>query len=402
MNEHPHYWHDPLKNRFDITIESILEANGQSFIRIREPVVKPMGGGQAGDRGFIEISGRSLEFIDTILQDDEITLVMKMAPPKKGEAVLTINMAWRKAMMKNHTSEHLFVKAITKKHPGIDLGKIWVDGNHGTIILEGMPIMIEDILNAETEVQQCIAGAIPVITKIVSAGEIDESVRAREGVTTKHDFLRIVEIGDFDSSACSGLHVINTSEVIVFKVLDIKKEDSSTHIEFISGEKAVETLLELFNTALRRKDTYPFELQQLGAVLDKAKNLQDAYEEALQKIAQLMIDGPQREKIGEVEFWHEYLPGFDTNTMRKIMKEIKMNSAAIIFFFAPGDKSNLVFWTKNMPEEASFYIQETVTQLGGRGGGSKDSFTGGFTEVSDPYRLYQDIVNRVRSTIRTG
>jgi alanyl-tRNA synthetase len=401
MTEYPHYWQDPLKEQFDITVESIIEANGHTFVKIREPVVKPMGGGQAGDHGYIKISGSSFEFIDTVFQDDELRLLMKRVPPKTGDAVLFIDMIWRKAMMKNHTSEHLFVGSLKKKYPGINLGKIWIDGNHGTIVLEGMSVKTEDILETESQVQQRIAEAIPVMTKILPASEIDESVRAREGIISKHETLRIVEVGDFDSSACSGIHVTNTSEILVFKVIDIKDYDNSTHIEFISGEKAIESLLDLFNAALKRKNSYPFELHQLGAVLDKAKNLQEAYEMALQKIVQLMTNGPQKERVGEVEFWHEYLPGFDANTMRSILKEIKMDSVSIILFFAPGDKSNIVFWTKNMPNEASFYIQESITQLGGRGGGSKDSFTGGFTEVNDPFGLYQEIVNRVRNKIRT-
>jgi len=399
MSEHPHYWKDPLKGCFNIIIESIIEANGHTFVKIREQVVKPSSGGQAGDRGYIQINEGTFEFIDTILQDDKPQLLMKMVPSKTEKAVLVIDMTWRKAMMRNHTAEHLFVGILKKKYPGIDLGKIWIDGDHGTIVLNGNPLTIDEILEAESQVQEHIAEAIPVLTKIVPASDIDESVRAREGVTSKHDMIRIVKVGDLDSSACSGIHVINTSDIRVFKVIDIKSHENSTHIEFISGENAVNALLEVYNAALRRKNAYPFELQQLGAVLDKSKNLHEAYEGVLQKIVQLMTDGPHKESVGEVVFWHECLPGFDANTMRNIMKEINTDEASIILFLAPGDKTNLVLWTKNMPKDASYYIQDIVTELGGRGGGSKDSFTGGFTDVTNPFDLYQEIVNRVKSKI---
>ncbi len=400
MSEHPHYWYDPLKDCFNVTIESIMEADGHTFVKIRERVVKPSGGGQAGDHGFIQVNGDTFEFIDTVLIDDEPKLLMKKTPQKKGKSILVIDRAWRKAMMRNHTSEHLFVGIMKKKFPDIDLGKIWIDGYHGSIILNGNPLTIDEILDVESQVQRHITEAIPVQTKIVPSSEVDESVRAREGITSKHNTIRVVEVGNLDSSACAGIHVTNTSDIHVFKVVDIKYQNDGTHIEFITNQNAVNALFEVYNSALRRKNSYPFELQQLGAVLDKSKNQQEAHEMALQIIIQLMTEGPHKERLGDVDFWHEYLPGFDTNTMRNIMREIKTNTAAIILFLAPGEKTNLVLWTKNMPKDASHYIQDIVADLGGRGGGRKDSFTGGFTDVTNPLNLYQEIVDRVRSKIR--
>jgi alanyl-tRNA synthetase len=400
MNEYPYYWQDPLKERFDITIESILETNGHNFVKISEPAVKPSGGGQAGDRGYIQIKERSYKFIDTVLQDNNIILLMKQAPQERGKAVLNIDMEWRNSMMRNHTSEHLFVGILKKKNPSIDLGKIWIDGNHGTIVLEGNQLTTDEILEAESQVQRHITEALPVLTEIVPASELDETVRAREGITSMHDTIRVVNVGDLDRSACSGIHVTNTSEIRVFKVIDIKNHGDTTHIEFISGENAVGTLLDVYNAALRRKYTYPFELQQMGAVLDKAKSLQEAYEGTLQVIVQLITEGPHKERIGDIEFLHEYLPGFNGSSMRNIMKELKMDTSSIILFFAPGDKTNLVLWTKDMPKDASCYIQDIVSEFGGRGGGSKESYTGGFTNVNSPFDLYQEIISRIRDKIR--
>jgi alanyl-tRNA synthetase len=399
MDEYRYYWQDPLTMRFDVTIASIIEANGQTFIKINEPMVKPSGGGQAGDRGFIEINGKAFEFIDTILQNDNTLLLMKHAPKGGEKAVLTIDMEWRMSMMRNHTSEHLFVGILKKKHQHLNLGRIWIDGDHGSISLQGTPLTYDDILEAESQVQKQIAKQIPVVTRIVSASEVDESVRAREGVTSKHETIRIVNVGDIDSSACSGIHVTNTSEIQAFKIIDIKTHAYETHIEFVSGEVAIDILVDLFNMVLLRMYSYPFELEQLGAVLDKAKSLQESYEEALQKIVELMKAGPQKEEINNVEFWHEYLPGFDTSTMREILKGLKVERPSVILFFAPGVKVNLVLWTKDMPKDAAYYIQDIVMSLGGRGGGSRESYTGGFTDVKNPLRLYQEIVNKVRNKL---
>ncbi|TFG31536.1 hypothetical protein EU528_05920 [Candidatus Thorarchaeota archaeon] len=400
MSLQPYYWSDPMQEQFDVEIESILEANGHFHITINEPIVKPAGGGQAGDRGVLILGEKKYEFIDTILHDGHTVLVMKNSPTRgKGKAILKLDMTWRKAMMTNHTSEHIFVGAMKRKYPEIKLGKIWIDGFHGTVVLEGKIIPLEKILEIEDEVNGLIRDSISVTTKVVSADEVDESVRAREGVTSKNEIIRLVNVGEFDSSACSGIHVTNTNEIRMFKIIDVKPQDRNTHIEFISGANAVRTLAEIYNTVLTRKYSYPFEIEQLGSILDKSKTLQSAYEEAIEKILLLMKEGPNKEQLNEVSFWHEFLPGCDMSTIRHLIKELNVEEPSVTLFLTTGKKTNVIMWTKGMPKDAAYYIAEIVEDLGGRGGGSADAYTGGFTDIDNPQELFQNLIEKVKGRI---
>ena len=389
-----------MKEKFDIEVESILEVNGHFHIRISKQVARPAGGGQAGDRGVLSIDEKKYEFIDTILHNGNTVLVMKNSPTSsKGKAILKLDMSWRKAMMTNHTSEHIFVGAMKKKYTELKLGKIWIDGSHGTVVLEGKVILLEEILEIEKEVNKLIHDSIYVTTKVVTAGEVDDTVRAREGVTSKNDMIRLVNVGEFDSSACSGIHVTNTSDIRTFKIIDVKAQDGNTHIEFVSGAIATSRLADVYNTALTRKYTYPFEMEQLGAILDKSKTLLGAYEEAVEKILQLMREGPSKEQLNEITFWHEYLPGFEISTTRHLIKELKLEEPSVTLFLTTGKKINIVLWTKGMPKDAAHYIATIVDELGGRGGGSAEAYTGGFTEVKHPQELFLTLVERVKERI---
>jgi len=401
MSSKPYYWTDLQKDEFDIEIVSILESNGHYHIRISEQVVRPIGGGQAGDRGVVLIGGKEYDFIDTILLNDDTVLVMKSSPTiGKGNAQLKLDMTWRKAMMTNHTSEHIFVGIMKEKYPELRLGRIWIDGIHGTVMLEGRVVPLEEILAAESQVNKMIHDEIDVTTKVVSAAEVDKSVRAREGVTSKNDAIRLVNVGEFDSSACSGIHVANTREIRLFKVIDVKAVDGNTHIEFVSGKIAVDKITETFNIALTRKYSYPYEIEQLGAILDKSKSLQTAFEKTTEKILQLMKEGPNKEQLNGITFWFEYLPGFEVSTLRHLIKELNLSEPSLTLFLTSGKKTNIVVWTKGMPKDTAFYISDIVEDLGGRGGGSLESYTGGFTEVSNPEDLFQIIVDRVRKRIQ--
>ncbi len=399
MISQPYYWTDPLKEEFEVEIGSILEANGHCYVRINEQVTKPAGGGQAGDKGVLIIEEKEYGFIDTILHDENTVFVMKSSPPSKGKALLKLDMSWRRAMMTNHTAEHIFVGTMRNKYPELKLGRIWVDGVHGTVVLEGKVIPLEEILDAESEVNRLIHDEIGVTTKVVQAADVDESVRAREGVTSKNDAIRLVNVGKFDSSACSGIHVTNTREIRAFKITDVKAQEENTHIEFVTGEIAVANLVETYNIALTRKYSYPYEIEQLGAILDKSKTLQQSYEEAVEKILQLMREGPNKVQLDAVTFWYEYLPGFEISTIRHLIKEVKLTEPTVILFITAGKKTNLVLWTNGMPKDAAYYITDIVENLGGRGGGSAEAYTGGFTEVENPQELFLTIVEKVRKRI---
>ncbi len=396
MEPEPYYWTDPLRYQFEVTIDSIIEENGQCLIEIEEAVVKPTSGGQAGDRGVIEISGKKYSFIDTIIHEGRPVLVVEKPLHEKGVCRLTIDMIWRKEMMSNHTSEHIFVGALKKKYPELNLGRIWIDGIHGTIVLEGGNLTIERILETESEVTRLIHERLPITTQVAKAEEVDESVRAREGVTSKHDKIRLVKVGDFDTSACSGVHVTNTSDIGVFKIIDIRFQENEIYIEFISGRKAIETLCNVYNEILVRKYDYPFEISQIGAIIDKGKSVQHAYDQLVEKVLQLLKQGSQRETIGDVEFWYEYLPGLDSAAIKHLLKELRLEAPSITLFFAPGKKANLTLWTVGMPESATHYISDAMEILGGRGGGSADVYTGGFTDVDNPEELFNSIVQSIR------
>jgi len=400
MSFQPHYWTDPMKEQFDIEIESILEVDGHFHIRINEKVAKPASGGQAGDRGFLLIGEKKYEFIDTILQNSHTALVMKNSPTSgKGKTILKLDMLWRKAMMANHTSEHILVGAMKKKYPELKLGKIWIDGTHGSVVLEGRTIPLQEVLEIEKEVNNLIHDSIDVKTKVVTADEVNDTVRAREGVTSKNDMIRLVNVGEFDSSACSGIHVTNTNDIQIFKIIDVKAQEENTHIEFVSGAIAARRLAEVYNVALTRKYSYPFEMEQLGAILDKSKTLQLAYDEAIEKLFQLMDEGPSKEKLNEVTFWHEYLPGFEVGTTRHLIKELELEVPSVTLFLSTGKKINIIVWTKGMPKDASHYISEIVESFGGRGGGSAESYTGGFSEIENPRELFLELIERVKERI---
>ncbi len=395
----PLYWSDPLVREFKVAILD-CQPVGKSFeVRIREQVVRPEGGGQAGDRGELRIGKKSIPFVDTVMREQGVTLVAQQPVTGHTEATLLIDMDWRRAVMRNHSAEHLFVGALKKLKPQLQPGYIWIDGKHGTVELIGGSVTVEDILTAESEVQHTVSLDVPVTSEVVSSSKLDPAVRVREGVTSKHEELRIVKIGDADSSACSGTHVLRSGDIGLFKVIDYKLTDSSARLEFVAGEPAFELVSSVFNAVLTRKYEYPYEFDQLGAVLDKSKTAWSERNELLDTVERLVNERQDSKQIGRVSFVREYLPGFDTNRMKRLVKKMHLTGPSVVLLMSPGEKSNFIIVTNDITVTAGSIVSDIVKQMGGKGGGSNDVYAGGFVSVHDPMDLYEQLTTRLESCV---
>ncbi|MHA2386801.1 MAG: hypothetical protein ACXAEE_11390 [Candidatus Thorarchaeota archaeon] len=360
VNAYP-YWTDPEKEEFSVTVLSCSKSDKYFEIVIDQEVVRAAGGGQAGDKGAIQFGVETAEFSDTVRIDDKLVLLTSSPIEPDTAATVKLDMKWRIAMMRNHTGEHLFVAAVKKIHPDIELA---------------------------------------VETRFVKASEISSEVRAREGLSDKHEVMRIVGVGDHDSSACSGIHVINTQDIGFFKVVDFKARTNGSRVAFVAGDKAKTIIEEIYNEVLRRKHSYPFEMDQIGDVLDKAKSAADERKLMTDKIVRLLAEGITSEDIEGITFIHEYIPGLDSKDIKTIIKKIKLSGPAALLLFIPGEKSTLTLNTNELPVDASEYIAHIVEEMGGKGGGSRDVYTGGFSETEAPEETYSKIVDRLRSRLQ--
>jgi alanyl-tRNA synthetase len=400
MNDIPPYWNDPNRSEFDVSIERIEQVGKFYHIQIKEDVIRPSGGGQAGERGHLTIEDSLIPIIDTISESDGIVLVSSEKPFPGHRGKIEIDMEWRQSMMKNHTAEHLLASVIKRQKKDTTIGQLWIDGNHGSVELLGEDIELDTIFEAETEVLDMIERNVQVESIFVDSSQVDPTIRTREGLTEKHERLRIVTIGEIDSCACSGIHVLHTRDIGFFKVLDVKKNERSTHIEFVTGIKAGHYVSKTYNIALQPKYSYPFEMEQLGAVLDKAKQAIDIKQKLIEKIIELLTESPSVEELQGVIFRHEYLPGFDSNTLNVLANRMSSATPSVLLLFAPGTKSHVILQAHNMPQEASYYISDAVNQIGGRGGGKADLFSGGFTEIGDPVQVYESLIHSIQKLIR--
>ena len=90
----------------------------------------------------------------------------------------------------------------------------------------------EQIRQIETAVNEIIASALPVTTEFMSKEEAGKFVDLSKLPPDASPTLRIVKIGDYDTCACLGAHVENTSQIAPFKIISHEYSEGKWRVRF--------------------------------------------------------------------------------------------------------------------------------------------------------------------------
>lgn len=132
-----------------------------------------------------------------------------------------------------HTAEHILNQTMVRtfgcprsKNAHIERKKSKCD-----YILSTCPTD-EQIQEIEDKVNKVIARHLPVTVEFVTRDNIPEGVDLSKLPEDASQTLRIIRIGDYDTCACIGTHVGNTSEVGTFKIISYDYEGERLRLRF--------------------------------------------------------------------------------------------------------------------------------------------------------------------------
>lgn len=224
--------------RDDATLESCearilaLDADG---LRLDRSVFYPQGGGQAGDRGFIELAdGRVLGILDTRKDKASGEIVHVIAPGQDpllatlavGQAVTArIDAARRRRHMRFHTATHLLCALVP--HP--------VDGCSITADYARLDFHMNEPLDKAAlgdGLARLVEAARAVSTRWISDAELDANPGLVRSMSVQpprgSGRVRLVAIDGVDLQPCGGTHVGNTAQIGAVVVTKIEKKSAMT------------------------------------------------------------------------------------------------------------------------------------------------------------------------------
>lgn len=199
------------------------------------------------------------------------------------------------------------------------------------------------------------------------------------------DVVRVVAISDYSLELCGGIHVANTSEIGVFKIVSEGGIGAGVRrIEALTGKGAYVNMKQSEKTldeAASLLKANPRDLvQKVEAAQADIKALQRENESLLQKVANAQSGEllESARKVGDVTVLSAKVQAKDNNQLRQMVDDLKakFEQAVIVLGASDGDKVMLAAGvTKDIAGKdyhAGNIVKAVAEQCGGKGGGRPD------------------------------
>ncbi len=225
------YYTEPSCRAFEATVTRTGERDGRPLVTLDRTAFYPTSGGQPFDTGRLG----SVDVVETIDEDDDI-VHMVSAPVAPGVRVRgEIDWARRFDHMQQHTGQHvlsaafdrLFENRTTSFHMGVEVSTIDL----------AREATSDELERAVAEANHVVWEDREVFVRFVSAGEAARLPLRKEPV--REGTLRLVEISDFDLSACGGTHVSRTGAIGMIAVTQSERFRGGSRVTFACGSRAL-------------------------------------------------------------------------------------------------------------------------------------------------------------------
>jgi alanyl-tRNA synthetase len=241
------YYTDPYLRTFDATIQRVEQRDGRWLVTLDRTAFYPTTGGQPFDTGTLG----DLRVVDVVDEEDgTISHVLSGSDPvatnspglTPGQRIHgEIDWTRRFDHMQQHTGQHVLSAAIVRvcrvRTVSFHLGAA-----ASTIDLE-RELSPAEIAAAETEANRVVSENRPVTIRFVTAEEAAALPLRKE--PARGGTLRLIDVEEFDLSACGGTHVARSGAIGVIAVAAWERFKGGQRIEFLCGGRALGRLRSL-------------------------------------------------------------------------------------------------------------------------------------------------------------
>ncbi|MCM3497897.1 alanine--tRNA ligase [Staphylococcus capitis] len=330
-----------------------------------------------------------------------------------AEVDASVNKEDRRAIQKNHSATHLLhaaLKEVLGDHVNqagslVEADRLRFDFSHFG------PMTQEELDQVERRVNEEIWRGIDV--RIQEMG-IDEakSMGAMALFGEKYgDIVRVVNMAPFSIELCGGIHVSNTAEIGLFKIVSESGTGAGVRrIEALTGKSAflyLEDIQSKFNT-IKNHVKVKSDEQVVGKVTqlqEEEKSLLKQLEQRNKEITSLKMGNveDQVEVINDLKVLATEVEVPNTKAIRSTMDDFKSKLQDTIIVLASnvdGKVSIIATVPKSLTDQvkAGDIIKNMAPIVGGKGGGRPDMAQGGGTQpenITEALHFIKDYIKNL-------
>ena len=377
--------------------ESIVTELDGDWVKLEGTFFYPGGGGQVCDTGAIA----GCRVVET--KYDSKKDIIHRVPGNKlsvGDKVwCSVDWDRRYDLMKGHTAEHTLFCSLHRQDPELGIVKIYISPESKYVIVD-RDISLDKIRDAVDFANSVINDNMPVVRSVMSRDDPDLKNVRMHLERIEGDEIGVVEIGDVDIAACSGIHVMETSEIeAIFVDRKVSAGKDGYAIHFKIGEEARNAANHLANTCMKVIDVLGSKPEDIVKTVTNMKSELEDTKAQLKQAAAALMKGQSPENIGGTDVYAMSVPTSDRSVVSDMAERHKTAGAVSAYVFGTGNLSVIVS-SGDKRVDCKKVLGDTMKEFGGRGGGKPDFSQGGVPGGADPEKMIAFMTELIREQLR--
>ena len=390
------------------------EAGETIYFILRETPFYAVSGGQVADQGTISNENFEIAVTEVTKAPNGQNLhkgeIQFGTVKKNAEVSASVNHKERRSIKKNHSATHLLhaaLKEVLGDHVNqagslVEADRLRFDFSHFG------PMTQEEIDTVERRVNEEIWNSIEVDIQEMPISEAKQLGAMALFGEKYGEIVRVVNMAPFSIELCGGIHVNNTSEIGLFKIVSESGTGAGVRrIEALTGKSAflyLETIQSQFNAVKSQ-----VKVKSDDQVLEKIVHMQDEEKELRKQLEQKNKEVTSL-KMGDITNQVEEINGLkvlatevevpNAKAIRETMDDFKskLQDTVIVLISNIDGKVSLV---ATVPKALTYkvkagdIIKNMAPVVGGKGGGRPDMAQGGGTEpenITESLRFIKDYI----------
>jgi len=404
MTEHL-YYHDSFLYEFDAEVVDVMSEPRPAVV-LNRTAFYPTSGGQVFDTGWMVAENGRVRVSEVAEQEDGtiLHLIEGTGDVQKGSRIRgMVDVDRRKDHVQQHSGQHVLSAAFVQLF-NMPTVSFHMGAESCSIDLDATNVTTAQVEAAEARANDVIAQDRPVSVRFVTQEEA-QGLGLRKIPPVERDKLRLIDIRDFDLTACGGTHVAATGQIGCILLRKIEKVRQGWRVEFVCGKRAVGTARRDYATLAEAAglcSSHIWDLpQQIRKFQEEARTSRKWGEQLLEEIAALHAGRLLSETVETAgrRIVVQIYPDRDLSFIKLLAQRLtRQNPNVVALLGCTSSPPALVFArSSEQPFDMGALMKEALAKLGGRGGGSKDMAQGGPAQVEGIQAALTEIAAKLRA-----
>lgn len=401
------YYHDSFLYDFDARVVEALTVEGKHAVVLDRTAFYPTSGGQVHDLGLLIADGQQTAVTEVADEEDGRVLHFASAPLSAGTQVHgSVDAARRLDHVQQHSGQHVlsaaFIQLFNMPTVSFHMGE-----ESCTIDLETAGLSAAQAQKAELLANEVIAQDRPVSIRFVPLEEARQ-LGLRKLPPKQTGNLRLIDITDFDLTACGGTHVRATGQIGSILLRKTEKVKQGMRVEFVCGLRAVITARRDYSTLTEAAALYSSHIydvpEQIRKSLAESKAAGKAQHKLLEELAELSAERLLAQTAGSPQLITQFFPERDALFIKLLAQKLTAGKSAVIALLASGAGQPTMVFAQSPGQKSNMgqLMKDAMAQLGGRGGGSADMAQGGLPAGAGNVAEVEKVLRTIAATLKAS